>query len=358
MSGTYVYAIMRGDRDPGLGKRGLLDGTTPVSGVSAGNLTAIVSPYQGSAPENLSRADLLQSLVIHQQVLEAAMAEGPLLPVKFGTVLRSEEEVRDVLTHYHARLQAALADVGEAVEIDLSATWDVDAVLVGLAQNPQLAAGSQSLEDRVRVGSLVAEMLEQRRNGYRQRVVSELVPLARDTQPIPLPSEDLVFNLAFLVEREDLTRFEAAVDGLGEELGDVLAFRYVGPLPPHSFATIELAYPDPAAIESARRVLGTGDELTPAELRRAYRDLAAQQHPDHNRDDPAAPERFSTLAAAHETLDLYMQGRREAEERPDNDYRYDLSTEAVAGTVLLAIIRADVEPRPRRTVSHEPEPAH
>lgn len=356
-----MYAIMPGAPHLDLGQRGLADGTGPVSAVSAGSFTAIVSQYEGPALEDLSRADLLQSLLVHQQVLEAVMAEGPLLPVKFGTVLQSEEEVRDVLVRFGTRFGAAFADIGNAVEIDLSATWDVDAVLAGLAGDVQRVAGNeaggQSLEDRVRIGSLVAEMLEGRRNQYRQRVVSDLVSLARDTQPNPLPTEDLVFNLAFLVEREDLARFEAAVDRLGEELGDILSFRYVGPLPPHSFATVQLIHPDPSEIERARQVLEIGDQITAAQLRRTYRDRAAQYHPDHNRDDPAAEERFSTLAEAYGTLDRYIQGRRETEGRAGEDRLHDLSPGAVADTVLLEITRADVEPPSRRTTSYEREPA-
>src|SRR5947209_4547587 len=103
---------MRGEPHLSLGQFGLPGGTTPVSGVSATGLTAVVSQYQGPALEDLSRADLLTSLVIHQRVLEAAMAEGTLIPVKFGTVLRSPEEVLDTLTRFHARFEGALAEVG------------------------------------------------------------------------------------------------------------------------------------------------------------------------------------------------------------------------------------------------------
>lgn len=364
MRGTYVYGLMQGEPHLRLEGGGLPDGTTPVSGVSAGGFTAVVSQYQGSAFEELSRADLLQSLLLYQRVIEAAMGEGALIPAKFGTVLRSEEEVRDTLNRFQARLADAFADVGDAVEIDLSATWDVNAVLADVAGDAQLrAAGTASnpsakdLDERVRLGSLVAEALEQRRNEYRQRAVRELAPLARDLQSNPLPAEDLVFNLAFLVNREDLARFEAAVDRLGEDLGDTLTFRYVGPLAPHSFATVELTHLSASEIEAARQVMGLGDRISLAELRRRYRGLAAGYHPDRNRDDEEAHRRFSDLTAAYETLDRSIRGQRETVERPDEDRQYDLTTDALAETVLLEITRADVEPRAGRRVTHEPEPA-
>jgi DnaJ-domain-containing protein 1 len=332
-----------------------------VSGVSAAGLTALVSDYQGSALEELSWADLLQSLLIHQRVLEGAMAQGPLLPVKFGTVLASPEEIETVLTRYQARFLDAFSEVGDAVEIDLSATWDEGAVLADVAPVAAVQSADgpdvESLEDRIRLGSLVAERLEQRRDKYRQRAVSDLAPLARDLQSVPRPTDELVFNLAFLVEREDLDRFEAGVDRLGEDLGDRLSFRYVGPLPPYSFASVELTHADPAVIASALQTLELSDRVSPAELRRVYRDLAAAHHPDRNLDDPEAQERFSSLAAAHESLEGYIRGQRETVERPDESRLFDLTPQAVADTVLLEIARADVEPRPRRTTIHEPQPA-
>jgi hypothetical protein len=103
--------------------------------------------------------------------------------------------------------------------------------------------------------------------------------------------------------------------------------------------------------------MGLGDRISLAELRRRYRGLAAGYHPDRNRDDEEAHRRFSDLTAAYETLDRSIRGQRETVERPDEDRQYDLTTDALAETVLLEITRADVEPRAGRRVTHEPEPA-
>jgi molecular chaperone DnaJ len=47
------------------------------------------------------------------------------------------------------------------------------------------------------------------------------------------------------------------------------------------------------------KVLGVSDKATEAEIRRAYRKLAKENHPDHN---PGNEERFKEISAAHEVL--------------------------------------------------------
>ena len=66
-------------------------------------------------------------------------------------------------------------------------------------------------------------------------------------QPVPAArteaagAHDAAFNLAFLVDREHLDAFSAAVGDLVDEFGQRIEIRYVGPLAPYSFADADLA---------------------------------------------------------------------------------------------------------------------
>ena len=49
-------------------------------------------------------------------------------------------------------------------------------------------------------------------------------------------------------------------------------------------------------------VLGVSPQATDDEIKKAYRQLARECHPDANPDDPHAAERFKEISAAYETL--------------------------------------------------------
>jgi DnaJ family protein C protein 7 len=50
------------------------------------------------------------------------------------------------------------------------------------------------------------------------------------------------------------------------------------------------------------KILGIEKDATEQQIKKAYRKLAIVHHPDKNRDDPTAEERFKEIQEAHETL--------------------------------------------------------
>ena len=66
--------------------------------------------------------------------------------------------------------------------------------------------------------------------------------------------------------------------------------------------------------EDPYRVLSVSSDATDAEIKRAYRKLARQHHPDRNPGDAAAEERFKAIPASYEALGT-VDARREHDPR-------------------------------------------
>src|SRR3712207_1026307 len=63
------------------------------------------------------------------------------------------------------------------------------------------------------------------------------------------------------------------------------------------------------------KILGVSKEASQEEIRRSYRKLARKHHPDANRDDPKAEDRFKEIQHAYEILSN-PEKRREYDEGP------------------------------------------
>lgn len=320
---TYVYGVAGagGLRAP-LRAQGLPDGRAPVRAISVGEAAAIVGRHEGPPVRGLSQPELLRRLTIHQRVIEDAMERGDVLPARFGTVLASEDEVRSFLTHWGGHLRESLARFSGLVEVEAAATWDLGRELADIAGQPEVLSAKAAAEQappqermarQVEVGQIVKRALDQRRTLYQARLLQETGTLVQGIQPNAVLAEELVFNVAFLLERQALPSFDAAIERLDDALAGALTIRRIGPLPPYSFATVSLTRFDAQRLAAGRALLGLPGEISEEAVLTSYRRVARTMHPDNNLADPSAAERFAALNAARADLLAYCRSRGHAD---------------------------------------------
>jgi hypothetical protein len=110
-------------------------------------------------------------------------------------------------------------------------------------RNPRLfhvifRIGDEDASDCTGPGS--GKEVDARRAEVESALVDELSPLAADIQVEPPSSERVVCTAQLLVRRQDRPALDERVRALGDALAGLMAFRYVGPLPPYSFADMSL----------------------------------------------------------------------------------------------------------------------
>lgn len=241
----YVYGVTRAGDASSPQLTGIND--EPISAVVSAGLAALTS----DVPDDFVEAGR-EELLTHSRVLEGALERGTVLPMRFGVVLPDERSVREELLAPHSgELEAQLRELDGKVEINLKVLHDEETILREvLAEIPEAAGLRDSIQgkpedatyyERIRLGELIAGALDDKRQQTGPAIVERLSPLAVAVQVGDPAHERMALNASFLVERDGLGRFDAAVDELGEEQGGRIRIKYTGPLPPHSFVELEMA---------------------------------------------------------------------------------------------------------------------
>ncbi|MBI3974692.1 MAG: GvpL/GvpF family gas vesicle protein [Chloroflexi bacterium] len=283
--------------------------TGPAHVVWADGLGCVAASYAGEALRYLAKPDVVRLLLHHQRVTEHAMRYGPVLPVRFGTVLPSRRQVRTLLRQAAEFLRAALGSVAGKLEIEVAATWDAGRVLQDIAKDKEIAEerdallgrGAPTLGERARFGQLVKRRMDERREAYQRRLMEALRPVVLDFIANPLLSDEMVMNVACLLETARQAEFDERLRELDEACEREILFRVIGPLPPYSFSSLDVTCLDASAVAEAQNELGVDQDATATDVRRAYRHLAAAQA-QTAAGDPRAAQDLHRLRRAADLL--------------------------------------------------------
>ena len=343
---VHIYAVIPKGEKVVFDVAGIDSSHDEVYSVPHGDISAVVSASPPVDYCRLRRDEAIHYLVAHQRVVEEVMRFFPVLPVKFGTTLPGTTGVYHFLAQGEELLRNAMDKFAGLIQMEVVALWKLSEVLKEIAREKSivqlkakvLAQGSESsMDDRIAIGRMVQESLERRRFILREKLITPLRKAARDLVVNPIMNDDMVANLAFLVDKVGQDILEQHLEALDKEFEGRLHLRCVGPLPPYSFASVEVKSPSFDAINEACRNLGLGEKATLDEIKQAYRQLAGQWHPDHNPDKPEAESRMAELTRSYDLLTLYA-----ANLTPNNgntQCRFDRKT--VKKALLIAIRRYD-----------------
>lgn len=175
----YAYAVVRGDASPPA-RHGVLD--APVATVSDGDVAVLVSRLKNDRVR-AKRRDLLA----HSDVLQEAHGNGVVLPLRFGMLFDSEDQLRERLIGPRRDELLSLLDEFDGVaEMRVRATYhDQESVLADVLQDApeivRLREHARSQSDLVRLGELVAKRFEHsgrltRRRSFRASALTHKAP--------------------------------------------------------------------------------------------------------------------------------------------------------------------------------------
>jgi len=243
--GRYVYGIIEAKQPLSFGKMGIGGAGEPVYTVNFQDIAAIVSKTSVYIFDPTR-----ENALAHEHVIETVMKTHTIIPMSFGTVFRTDDDIREVLRSIYVSLKDVLKQMEGKLEFGLKVNWDRDRIIEELKDaDEEIRRFHQEITRkhlqstyfaRMQLGRMIDKALSERSAQYVRDIYEALRGVcvaSRDNKPI---GDKMIMNAAFLVERDRERDFDAAVNKIAKYYGELLNFKYTGPWPPYNFVNIRL----------------------------------------------------------------------------------------------------------------------
>lgn len=243
--GKYIYCIIESSQERSFGPIGI-GGRDVVTTAGTDDLSMLVS----DSPIT-KYAVTRENVIAHERVVEEAMKEFTVLPVRFCTIASSSDKIRNLLERRQREFKGLLGAMDFKVELSVKALWkDMDAIfreildengeIVEMRRKIRDAPAKKNIHATIELGKMVEKALKLKKERESEPVMSVLKRAAIDYRTSRTRDDRMFLNAAFLVDRTREKEFDNLVDDLEEEYKDRSRFIYVGALPPYNFATITI----------------------------------------------------------------------------------------------------------------------
>jgi hypothetical protein len=241
--GRYVYCIIKSEQPLAFGALGIGSEPAHVQTVNYRDLAAVVS-NTSLVVQDPTRDNVLA----HQRVNETVMQHHTVIPMSFGTVFKTDDDIIELLRSAYEAFTDVLNKMEDKFEFGLKVLWDRDQIIREIEEEDEdirRLKGEISSQKgstyfaRMQYGRLIDAALQARSERYVAEIFEALRDVSvasRSNKPI---GDRMIMNAAFLVSRATEEAFDARVKQIGSRY-DKLTFKYTGPWPPYNFVNIRL----------------------------------------------------------------------------------------------------------------------
>jgi hypothetical protein len=241
--GKYVYCVIEAPDALRFGPIGMGANPSDVYTVHYKNLAAVVS----DAP--LEVLDSTREHVLaHERVNETVMRDHTVIPMSFGTIFKTREDIVELLRSAAEAFGDVLNKMQNKLEFGLKVLWDRDQVIREVeSEDEDISRLKKEISGqkgptyfaRMQYGRLVDAALQARSERYVAAILDQLRDVSvasRVNKPI---GDKMIMNAAFLISRDREAAFDSKVKSIAGQF-DKLTFKYTGPWPPYNFVNIRL----------------------------------------------------------------------------------------------------------------------
>ena len=241
--GKYIYCIIESNQSQSFGPLGIGGRGDELYTILFDDIAAVVS-NSPIISYSISRDNMLA----HEKAIEEIMKKHTVLPVRFCTITEDEDKVKKILEKEHDKFAELLKNMEGKKELGLKAIFKEEVIYKEIAEKYEdikslkralsFEPPAKTYYLRVEVGRKVETALQEEKDIHKEEILNTLSPLAKDTKVNNTYGELMIISAAFLVEKYREAEFDQNVQGLADEYGDKIKFKYTGTLPPFNFVNL------------------------------------------------------------------------------------------------------------------------
>ncbi len=313
----YLYGVVGASENLNLSSIRVGNQDDEVYPVTYKELSAIVSNTPFIDYKRMTKDVLVRSLLDYQKIIERVMDSCATIPFKFGSLARTEKEVKKILAQGYSLFKSLLPWVRERVEFELMGTWNREKVfkvlyeeeseIRSLQEMIRKKSEREALLEKIKLGKLVHECLSKRRSQFKDKILYQLKGCTESQCDHDIMDDLMILNMALLLRKEMESEFDQKIQYLDQTfLGEVF-FKLIGPLPLYSFRCIEIEWTETKEIREALALLGLKEQVSLTDIRNAYYQKAHSLHPDKMRNSFDSLREFEKVIAAYRLLMKYYR---------------------------------------------------
>jgi len=241
--GRYVYCIIRASQPLRFGAIGMDEQWADVYTINYRDMAAVVS----DVPIALYDATR-ENVLAHERVNEAVMRDQTVIPMSFGTIFKTREDILELLRSAYDPFADVLNKMQDKLEFGLKVLWDRDQMVRLIESEDEdihrlkteiSSQKGSTYFARMQYGRLIDGALQLRSERYVAEFLQRLRDVSVASRVNRAIGEKMIMNAAFLVQRAQEQAFDRRIKEIASQF-DKLTFKYTGPWPPYNFVNIRL----------------------------------------------------------------------------------------------------------------------
>lgn len=213
--------------------------------VTENNIAAIASSFS-SGGQTWAKEQVLEFAGVIEKLSEYVN----LLPVRFGTILKSDDDIRQLLVTHYSAFETNLKKTANKTEFGLKVLWDFEKTKNEIKKKSEpieIHARNYFRQSSVHTNYLFEKMKQHKLDNsvlqYVEKFINDIreamQALNPDTKFKKMISDSIMLDAVFLVNKKQHDEFKDIIVSFGKQHTG-LQFLLTGPWPPYSFMDIRI----------------------------------------------------------------------------------------------------------------------